>query len=57
MAEEKNDFLVVSELPSVEARLYKDEEGKSYELITIQEALKKILNILDELAEGLVGKK
>lgn len=42
MEEKKNDFLVVEQLPQVSATQYEQEE-KTYDLITRDEAIKEIL--------------
>jgi hypothetical protein len=44
MAEEKVKRVVVAELPQVQVRKAKDEDGKDVELITIEEALTELLN-------------
>ncbi len=42
--EEKVEFRVVSQLPTQEVRRYTEEDGTIIQLITIEEALTKIMN-------------
>ena len=41
--ESKNEILVVPELPQVSTRVFEGEDGKTYDLITLTEAVKEIL--------------
>lgn len=55
MGKEKaeNDFLVVSELPQVPFRVAQGDDGKNYDLITLPEAMKEILEHLRALRKSL----
>ena len=52
---QENDFLIVPELPQTPVRVIEGEEGKKYDLITTQEALKEILESVREIKKGTVG--
>lgn len=54
MAEEekKIDFLVVPELPQVPTRIY-EIDGKPYELVTLTEAVKEILELVREIRKAV----
>ena len=55
LKEEKKDvnFLVVKELPKQEIKKFTDEEGKEYEVLTIEEALTEILTKITEIHKAL----
>ncbi len=57
MAEEEKqkDWIVVPELPQVPTRTVEGSDGKEYELITLTEAVKEILEISRELKKGITG--
>jgi len=55
MAEKEKEFVVVSELPQIATRKVQDEEGKEYDLVTLNEAVKEILEISRELKKGITG--
>ena len=55
MAKETKEFLVVPELPQVQTRTVEGSDGKEYELITLTEAVKEILEISRELKKGITG--
>lgn len=48
-----NDYLVVPELPQVPVRKVEGNDGKEYDLVTLTEAVKEILDIVRELKKGL----
>lgn len=52
-AEEKT--LVVQELPQTPTRKVKGEDGNIYNLMTIDEAISEILEIIRELKKGITG--
>lgn len=49
------EFAIVRELPTQEARYVKTETGQVVELLTNEEALKEILTLVRELKKGIVG--
>ena len=49
------ETLIVNELPQTQVRNIVGEDGKTYVCITINEALKEILDTLKDLKKGLVG--
>jgi hypothetical protein len=49
--EKKNEFIVVPELPQVATRTVQGENGEIYELITLTEAIKEILEKVREINE------
>jgi hypothetical protein len=49
------EFAIVKELPTTEARRVQDSEGQIINLITTEEALKEILTLVRELKKGIVG--
>jgi hypothetical protein len=53
---EENNFLVVSELPQTQVRVVKAEDGKTYDLITTEEAVKEILETIRLISKSVVGK-
>ena len=53
--EEVEEVLVVPELPQVPTRTVTDETGKSFTLITIPEALKKLMDDVEKIKKGTVG--
>jgi hypothetical protein len=55
MAEKEKDFLVVPELPQVSTRTVEGSDGKEYNLITLTEAIKEILETIRELKKGITG--
>lgn len=52
--EEKN-LLIVDELPAVKTRTGTLEDGKEYDFMTANEAIKEILEIVRELKKGITG--
>ncbi len=54
MAEDKKDFVVVQELPQVSTRQVSDGD-KEYDLVTVPEALKEILETVREIKKGVTG--
>lgn len=54
---ENKDILVVPELPQSPVRTIEGDDGKTYELITVSEAIKEILESTRRIEEGLFGKK
>lgn len=58
--EEKKELVekevVVGELPTQQVNRVKGEDGVEYNLITTQEALQKILEIVKDLKRELIGK-
>ena len=55
MVEEDEKLLVVKELPEVATRKIQGEDKKIYNLITQDEALLEILEIVRELKKGITG--
>ena len=55
--EKKNDFLVVTELPTVPLKEYEHENGETYDLLTLTEAIKEILVRVRNLEKGMLGSK
>ncbi len=55
MAEEKNELGIVVELPQVPTRTIEGSDGKKYELVTLTEAVKEILETVRELKKGING--
>lgn len=51
--EKKSDFIVVPELPQVATRTVQGEDGKLYELITLTEAVKEILEHVREIRKSV----
>lgn len=51
--EKQTDFLVVPELPQVQTRNVQGEDGKIYELITMTEAVKEILESVREIKKSV----
>ena len=53
--EEKKEtnFLIVKDLPKQEIRKFTDDEGKEYEVLTIEEALTEILTKVTEIHKAL----
>jgi len=54
-SEKERDWIVVTELPNVPTRVVEGSDGKEYELITLTEAVKEILEIVRELKKGITG--
>ena len=54
-SEKERDWVVVTELPNVPTRVVEGSDGKEYELITLTEAVKEILEIVRELKKGITG--
>lgn len=50
-----NEVLVVNELPKSPIRAYEGEDGKVYDLITTNEAIKEILEGVRAIRRGTVG--
>lgn len=55
MAKDEKDFLVVPELPQVPTRNVEGNDGKEYNLITLSEAVKEILETVRELKITVKG--
>jgi hypothetical protein len=57
MVEEKTekDWIVVPELPQVPTRTVEGNDGKEYELVTLTEAVKEILEIVREIKKGVIA--
>jgi hypothetical protein len=53
--EEEKNWIVVPELPQVPTRTVEGSDGKEYELVTLTEAVKEILEIARELKKGITG--
>lgn len=51
----EKEIFVVNELPQVAVRDVKGEDGKDYSLVTLNEAVKEILEISRELKKGITG--
>ena len=51
----EKDWIVVPELPRVETRTVEGSDGKEYNLVTLTEAIKEILEISRELKKGITG--
>lgn len=49
------EFEVVKELPTTQARKIMTSEGQVVDLITTEEAIKEILILVKELKKGIVG--
>jgi hypothetical protein len=52
---EQKNWVIVTELPSIQTREVEASDGKTYELITSNEALKEILETVRELKKELTG--
>jgi hypothetical protein len=57
MDEKERDWVVVPELPQVPTRTVEGSDGKEYDLITLTEAVKEILETVREIKEVVAGKK
>ncbi len=55
MSEKEKDWIVVPELPQTPTRIIEGDDGKEYDLITLTEAVKEILEIVRELKKGITG--
>lgn len=55
MTEQKNELAVVVELPQIPTRVVEGSDGKNYELVTLTEAVKEILETVRELKKGING--
>lgn len=56
MAEKKeNDWVVVPELPQVPTRKVLGDDGKEYDLVTLTEAVKEILEKVREIEKAVTG--
>jgi hypothetical protein len=57
MTEEKTEknWVVVSELPQIQTREVESTDGKKYELVLLNEAVKEILEIVREIKKGITG--
>jgi len=55
MAEEKkqNDFIVVPELPQIPTRTIEGNDGKEYDLMTLTEAVREILEHVREIRKSV----
>jgi hypothetical protein len=60
MTEEKKEtkeskVIVVSQIPQVEERKLVDQEGNTYDCITIEEAMSEIYNDIKEIKKSLIN--
>jgi len=53
--EQEEKLLIVSELPQVPTRIVDGSDGSKYNLVTVTEAIKEILEISRELKKGITG--
>lgn len=49
--------LVVKDLPQTQVRRVTGEDGKEYNLVTVEEAITEILDKVTELSKATIGKK
>lgn len=53
--EKESDWLVVPDLPQIPTRRIEASDGKEYELVTLTEAVKEILERVRRLEKGITG--
>lgn len=51
--EKKNDFLIVTELPNVPVNKIQGDDGKEYDLVTLTDAIKEILQAVREIKKSV----